>query len=108
MSLIIEYRPPADFDYDPNVRLFRAASGPFSVVCQVNGSTGGVTYKWQSPSTPTTTNNSVVRPLLDSRDTGGYTCIVNDTSGSSGEASTTVTVIGILCHPACIVVLTIY
>ncbi len=96
VSLAVDYTPPPDFDYNPVLGLFRAASGPFRLFCNVAGNTGAVTYYIQGR-LYTTSNHYYYRSILHSRDTGNYICTATDAWGLTGEASTTVKVIGKSC-----------
>ncbi len=97
VSLAVDYTPPPDFDYNPDLGLFRAASGPFRLYCEVAGNTGAVTYYMQGPLHTTSTQYFYRSGPLYARDTGKYTCSATDAWGFTGEASTTVKVIGKSC-----------
>ncbi len=97
VSLAVEYTPPPDFHYNPDLVLFRAASGPFGLYCEVVGNTGAVTYYIHGPWYTPSSNQRYYRLVLLARDTGNYTCSATDASGFTGEASTTVKVIGKSC-----------
>ncbi len=47
VDIDVAYIPPADFD-PPTVNDFRAASGPVTLTCYVEGATGSVAYQWTS------------------------------------------------------------
>ncbi len=97
VSLAVEYTPPPDFDYNPDLGLFRAASGPFRLYCEVAGNTGAVTYYIQGPWYTPRSNHHYKRFILHARDTGNYTCTATDARGFTGETSTKVKVIGKSC-----------
>ena len=99
MSISVDYTPPPDFDYDPTLKQYRAASGPLTLTCEVAGNSGPLAYTWVTPWNqywiPSTTR-TYSRRALHSDDNGRYTCTATDAGGSSGEASTTVKIVGIV------------
>ena len=76
VNISVSYTPPPGFIPGPNE--YRAASGPVTVTCTVNGGTGNISYQWSSTCRnclfKTDTRMKIVRAAVHSGDNGTHTC----------------------------------
>ena len=104
VTIAVTYTPPTDF-IRTSVEDYRAASGPVTLTCQVEGATGTVTYQWTSTCThpqcfvlnsnfrinDQTLMRSFVRAGVDD---GTHTCTATDSVGSTGTDSIVMNIVG--------------
>ncbi len=98
VTIDVDYTSPADFD-QPTVNDFRAASGPVTLTCQVEGATGDVTYQWTSTCgncfVSGTTQSVTGNFLRVDVDQATHNCTATDSdSGETGSASFVMRIIG--------------
>ena len=83
-----------------SVEDYRAASGPVTLTCQVEGATGTVTYQWTSTCTHPPcfvigTNREISRLFVRAGvDDGTHTCTVTDSDGPTGTDSIVMNIVG--------------
>ena len=96
MTIDVEYTRPADFNLiiPPNYK----TNTDVTFMCRVEGASGDVNYQWSSTAEsklPADSNSQVLtKNMLDSYDTGNYTCTATDANNNIGSGTTEVDVIG--------------
>ena len=96
MTIGVAYARPADFnlEYPPNYKI----NTDVTLTCQAEGASGNVKYQWLSTAErdlPANSNSqNLTKTMLNSYDTGNYTCMAMDANSNIGSATTEMKVIG--------------
>ena len=94
MTIDVEYTPPPRFNrpYPPNYKV----NTDVTFTCQAEGASRDVKYQWSSTAERElpVDSNSQTLIMLNSSDTGNYTCTAIDAKNNRGSATTEVEVIG--------------
>ena len=96
MTIDVAYTPPADFNLEnpPNYK----TNTDVTFTCRVEGASGDVKYQWSSTADRQLLADSnsrfLTKNMLDSNDTGNYTCTAMDDNNNNGSGTTEVEVVG--------------
>ena len=95
MTIDVVYTPPAGFNllYPPNYK----TNTDVTFICRAEGASGDVKYQWSTAKgkLPADSNSqTLTKTMLNSYDTGNYTCTATDANNSTGSISTEMQVIG--------------
>ena len=96
MIIDVEYTRPADFNLisPPNYK----TNTDVTFTCRVEGASGIIKYQWSSTAEnklpADSTSKVLTKNMLNSYDTGNYTCTATDANNNTGSETTEVDVIG--------------
>ena len=97
VSISVDRTDPPGF-IPANSTEYRAASGPQVVTCTATGGTGSISYQWSSTCSGcpfrSSTDATISRTAVHSRDIGTHTCTATDTAGRTGSTGVVFNIVG--------------